>query len=153
MKYKTTNELENFQFSDTYIAEIRTMSESFLMMLDNVTILPENSCNRDIRKMRINGLELRILKAKVDSVVEEGYKVYDADGKLMRREEDREVPVEEYKETFEELAGCMLYSVERCDNVYTFSIDTEDHTFLIKVSGDDDMEEWDRFLLYQGNTD
>lgn len=146
MKYKTTNELRNFRFSDAYIAEIRVMSDSFLMALDNVIILPENSCNRDIREMRTNGLELRIREAAVISLVEEGYKVYDADGKLARQEEDKTVLPDDYKSAFEELAGCMLYSIEKSGNEYTFSIDTEDHTFLMKVTGGDDTEEWDRFL-------
>lgn len=150
MKYKTTNELGNFRFSDAYIAEIRAMSDSFFMVLDNVMILPENSCNRDIREMRTNELELRIWNAAIASVVEEGYKVYDADGNMKHKEDDRVIPAEAYKEVFEALAGCMIYSIEKSENEggreYTISIDTEDHTFLMKVTGDEDTQEWNRFL-------
>lgn len=150
MKYRTTDELGHFNFEEACIAEIRTMGERFLMALDNVKILPENSCNRDIRIMRTNGLELRIEGMKSLTVVEEGYQVYDADGNLLRKEEDRTVLAEEYRETFEELAGCMLYSIEKKDEEYIFSIDTEDHTFLIRVTGKEDIEEWDRFLNLEG---
>lgn len=146
MKYKTTNELKNFRFSDAYIAEVRAMGDSFLMALDNVVILPENSCNRDIREMRTNGLELRIREAAITSLIEEGYKVYDADGKLTHQEEDKVIAETAYQETFQELAGCMLYTIEKGENEYVFSIDTEDHTYLMKVSGTEDTEEWDRFL-------
>ena len=31
-------------------------------------------------------------------------------------------------------------------DIYEISIDTEDHTYLIKVSGTEDTEEWERFL-------
>ena len=45
-----------------------------------------------------------------------------------------------------ELEGCEIYSIEQEKGVYTVSIDTEDHTFMIKVSGSADVKEWDRFL-------
>ena len=96
MKYKTTNELEHFEFRDACIAELRAANGLFTMILDNVKILPENSCNRDIRKMRTNGLLLRISEAAVETLVEEGYQVYDADGNILRREADRPVETEQY---------------------------------------------------------
>lgn len=56
----------------------------FHMTLSNVTILPENSCNRDIREMRANDLVLKIEEPVIRSLVREGYKVYDANGALLR---------------------------------------------------------------------
>ena len=44
------------------------------MTLSNVTILPENSCNRDIREMRANDLVLKIEEPVIRSLVREGYK-------------------------------------------------------------------------------
>ena len=55
-------------------------------------ILPENSCNRDIREMRANDLVLKIEEPVIRSLVREGYKVYDANGILLRTcgdEDDR----------------------------------------------------------------
>ena len=49
----------------------------FEIVFDNVTILPANSCNRDIREMRANELVLQISEPKIEALVEEGYKVYD----------------------------------------------------------------------------
>ena len=54
MKYHTDNELQNFRFEGAYIAETCAVNGIFEMILDNVTILPQNSCNRDIREMREN---------------------------------------------------------------------------------------------------
>ena len=95
MKYHTDNELQNFRFEGAYIAETCAVNGIFEMILDNVTILPQNSCNRDIREMRANELKLKIREPEITAFV---------------------------------------------------SIDTEDHTFMIKVSGSADVEEWDRFL-------
>lgn len=146
MKYKTTNELSHFRFSESYIAEIRSMSNSFSMILDNVKILPENSCNRDIREMRTNQLLYSIQNASIMAFIEEGYNIYDADGKLQRQEHDRPLEEKEYAEAYKRLAGCCIYDIEKDGDIYTISIDTEDHTFLIQVNGSGDMEEWDRFL-------
>ena len=116
------------------------------MILDNVTILPQNSCNRDIREMRANELKLKIREPQITAFVEEGYKVYDADGNLKEKKEDILIAAEDQAAKLKELEGCEIYSIEQEKGVYTVSIDTEDHTFMIKVSGSADAEEWDRFL-------
>ncbi len=146
MKYKTTNELSGFDFLDAYIGEIRALSDTFTMVLDNVKILPDNSKNRDIRKMRTNELELKIQNAKITDFVEEGYKIYDADGNLKEKKEDRPVSEADYTKEFEKLSGCVIYTLEKTGDTYEFSIDTEDHTYLLRVSGSEDTEEWERFL-------
>ena len=81
MKYYTENELQNFRFEGAYIAETCAVNGIFEMILDNVTILPQNSCNRDIREMRANELKLKIREPEITAFVEEGYKVYDAENK------------------------------------------------------------------------
>lgn len=146
MKYKTTDEFMHFEFKEAYIVDLRACDGMFSMILDNVKILPENSCNRDIRKMRTNQLEFRIREAVILNLTEEGYQVYDANGKLSRREEDRQVMPEQFPETFAELCGCMIYAIEKKDDVYEISIDTEDHTYLLRVKGSGDTQEWDRFM-------
>ncbi len=146
MKYTTTNELSGFDFKDAYIGEIRAMSETFTMGLDNVTILPENSKNRDIRKMRTNQLLLKIRGAKIEDFVEEGYKIYDANGNLKEQINDRPIAPEEYTEEFKKLEGCVINTLEKGEDAYEFSIDTEDHTYLLRVAGTEDTEEWERFM-------
>lgn len=146
MGYKTTNELHHFNFKEAYIASFELSASSFLAYLDHVTILPENSKNRDIREMRTNDLCLKITDAEIIEFVEEGYKVYDADGNLKSKYEDTPVSPSKYAETFKELSECMIYSLEKKDDLYTFSIDTEDHTYLLTVKGSGDTEEWERFL-------
>lgn len=146
MKYKTINELNHFRFSNAYIAEVRMSPGSFTLLLDNVIILPENSKNRDIREMRTNGLLFTISDPKLLDFTEEGYKLYDADGNLKHQEPDRRLAPEEYAGGFRTLSGCTIYSVEKNEDNYDISIDTEDHTFFLRVLGSGDMEEWDRFL-------
>ncbi|MCR5272664.1 MAG: subtilin biosynthesis sensor protein SpaK [Lachnospiraceae bacterium] len=146
MAYTVQNELEHFGYNEAVIDGMRVMLENFYLNLQNVLIHPENSMNRDIRDMRTNGFELKIADAKIESFIEEGYKIYDPNGNLSEQVEDKAIEGDDMYKAMEELKGCTIYSIEKKDDIYTISIDTEDHTYLIKVKGASDEEHWDRFL-------
>lgn len=153
MKYTTTNEFNQFEFEEAHISDIQIVEGRFYMLLDNVKILPDNSCNRDIRKMRTNELFFKVTNGTMTSLIEEGYKLYDANGKLTREIEDREVVASEYKEITDEFIDGMVYEVEKTiledknQVQYRFVIDAaNERTYTMIVFGDGDLEEWDRFL-------
>lgn len=147
MKYKTTDEWQNFSFSEAYIADIQATNGFFHMELDNVTILPENSCNRDIRKMRTNGLLLKLEDFAITSMVEEGYKVFDANGNPMKQVEDVVIAEKEYFSVMKEFVEGIIFSLEKKENTYIFSIDAaNERTYTLEVRASHDTEEWDRFL-------
>lgn len=111
-KYRTEKEFAHFNFTEAVVGDIGMPEGIFHMVLDNVQILPENSCNRDIRTMRTNELLLTIEEPKGLSVVEEGFKTYDADGKLTNVCEDRQLAREDYAQALESLIGGNVYSME-----------------------------------------
>ena len=80
--------------------------------------------------------EARALKTKMEAAMPN----------LKEKKEDILIAAEDQAAKLKELEGCEIYSIEQEKGVYTVSIDTEDHTFMIKVSGSADAEEWDRFL-------
>ena len=149
MKYSTANEWEHFGFAEAYISDIQKINGDFLMTLDNVTIHPENSKNRDIRQMRTNGLEFRIRDGEVTDLTEEGFKLYNPDGKLMEVHEDRVIPKEQYNEVLKSFCDgeSCLYSLKKEGDVYVFEIDAgNERTYTLKVLGTRDTQEWERFL-------
>lgn len=147
MRYTTNNEFNNFEFSEVHISDVRIQNGMFQMVLDDVKILPENSCNRDIRKMRANNLVLSISDAKELSFVEEGYKYYDADGNLMREEEDTKLDEQQYSEVYEYFIDAYAFLIAKNEDEYTFVIDgTNEKTYTIVIQGSGDVEEWDKFL-------
>ena len=105
MKYCTRNELANFVWKDSFIGEVQVTNGMFHLGLDNVTILPENSTNRDIREMRANELLFTIENANILTLIEEGYKVYDADGNLQNAFLDKEVEKDKILEVLHTFAG------------------------------------------------
>lgn len=147
MKYQTTDELGHFSFEDAYIGDVQIATGFFHIVLDNVTILPENSCNRDIREMRANGLLLKIEDSAITSLVQEGYKVYDANGKLLETCEDVTVEDKDYTTVIKTFVDGVVYSLEKKDGTYCFVIDgADERTYQLNVSGTHDVEEWERFL-------
>ncbi len=147
MNYKTIDEMVNFDFTETYIQDMQVTSGFFHIILDGVRIKPENSCNRDIREMRANNLLFKIEEAEIQSLVKEGYKVFDANGNLREAFEDVVVSEQEQLVVMKEFADGNLYSLEKQNGNYIFTIDAPDeHTYCLTVSGSHDVEEWDRFL-------
>ncbi len=147
MNYRTTDEMHHFNFSESYISDIQVTNGMFHLCLDNVTILPENSCNRDIREMRTNNLFFKIEEGKILSIIEEGYKVYDANGNLKENCEDITIAEADFAQTAKTFTDGMIYSLEKKDEQYIFYIDAEnEHTYQMCVTGSHDIQEWDRFF-------
>lgn len=147
MKYTTTDELEHFGFAEAYIGDVQVTGGFFHLVLDNVTILPENSCNRDIRTMRANELLLKLEEADVCAVTKEGFKVYDANGRLMKTYDDEEIEKKDSLETIKTFVGGMIYSLKKENGQYEFVVDAPDEaTYVLRVRAAHDVESWDRFL-------
>lgn len=147
MKYNIKNELSGFDFSQAHIQDIEMTTDRFHLVLDQVMILPENSCNRDIRTMRTNGLLFTIENFAFQSLVEEGFTLYNANGQLTKTVPDRVVPAEEYAQVLEALVDGTVYEITKEENKYTFVFDGNDErTYMLTAEGTADREEWDRFL-------
>lgn len=145
MRFKTVNEIDKFKFDDTHLSLVEYVNGSFNLVIDNVVICADNSCNRDIVDKRTNNLEFSIKNASVKSVVEEGYKIYNADGVLMEDNEDKPVNQEQYIDLFKSMEDSWLFSLKKKED-YELIIDANDHTYFIIVAGDSDVQEWDRFM-------
>lgn len=155
MKYKTVDEFDGFAFNEAHISDIQVTSGFFHMVLDNVRIAPHNSCNRDIREMRCNGLLFKITGGHVVSLIEDGYKVFDADGKPLREVDDRPIAESEIPEVCKTFVDGEIYCVcreekENGETDYIWSIDdVEGGSYTLTVAGTGDSQEWDRFLNLQ----
>lgn len=146
MGFFTENEAETFDFEEAHIAELRFGLGSFYMLLDNVKILEKNSCNRDVRTMRTNGLTFRITDPQILEVVEEGCKIYNADGVLQQELPDRVMDPEEYAALCAQLEDAVIYELKKEEDIYRIAVDGEERDYTLKVKGSGDSEEWDRFM-------
>lgn len=87
MGYTTKNEVMNFRFADAEIFEIKGIRDKITFELGYVTILGQNSCNRDIREMGTNALTLDLMGVEETTLVKEGFKVFEC------RWQSRKAPV------------------------------------------------------------
>lgn len=145
MKFHTQNEAGTFDFHESYVQELR-IGTGFYMLLDNVKILETNSRNRDVRTMRTNGLEFRILDAQVLSITEEGFKIYNADGVLQQNVPDRIMEPSEYRALCKTLEGACIYELKKHGDVYELALDGEERGYTIQIKGNGDCEDWNRFM-------
>ena len=134
MSFFTENEVEHFDFSEAHISELRFGLGPFYMLLDNVKILEANSCNRDVRTMRTNGLTFRITDPQVVAVTEEGYTLYNANGVLQREVPDRALDPQEYAELCKNLEDAVIYELKKEDDIYRISIDGEERAVGIECA-------------------
>lgn len=147
MQYKSTDELEQFSFEDAAIASISYSGSTFILELDNVTILADNRHNRDIHDMRANNVIVTFTDASLTKVVAEGYKVYDADNNLKETVDDTLIVPEKYTDFFKEQENNTIYSIEQLSEGHcTISIDGEYETYFIETTYTHSFVEWDRFL-------
>lgn len=146
MGYRTKDELENFDFKEAQIYEVREENGHLYLELGYVTILGSNSCNRDIREMGTNALTLQLYQVSDKKLVREGYKQYDADGNFKGQLDDEVIPPEEISGGFEELADSVIYSLEKTGQEYRFLLDGEERTYALAVTAEHDIEEWERFM-------
>lgn len=153
MGYRTVDEAVNFEFQDAEILEIKLDRGHLFLNLGYVTILSENSCNRDIRKMGTNELLFQVQHVTVESFLEEGYKVFDADGNLTGTCDDRVIATEEYPQMFQELQQGNIYALLKKETgeedspfLYEIYMDANERTYLLKVKGKHDVQEWERFM-------
>ena len=146
MSFFTENVVETFDFGEAHVSELRFGLGPFYMLLDNVKILEKNSCNRDVRTMRTNGLTFRITDPQIVAVIEDGYKLYNADGVLQQEVPDRNVEPEEYADLCSQLEDAVIYELKREDDIYHIAIDGEEHAYTLKIRGSGDSEEWQRFM-------
>ena len=92
-------------------------------------------------------LVLKIEEPVIRSLVREGYKVYDANGILMRTCEDEMVNEAAWNETIRSFADGTLYALKRDGENYIFEIDAPDEEeYVLAVSGTHNTASWDRFL-------
>ena len=147
MSYRTENEFTHFKFLDVHVSDIMMSFGTFKICLDNVIIKSENSCNRDIRDMRTNGLILKLEDADIISFVKEGFKTYDADGNLKSITPDEEIEESDYIEIFNNFLGGYAFLIEKENENYTFVFDgTDERTYTMIISASKDVCEWERFM-------
>lgn len=144
--YHTVDELENFDFAQAQIYEIREYRDQIIFDLGYVTIRGTNSCNRDVRDMGTQELQLKLQGVSQKTLILEGYKLFDADGNPKGSCEDEVISQENLTQAYEELKESSIYSLEKKGKEYCFYLDTQERTYSFVITAEHDSQEWERFM-------
>lgn len=149
MKYQTIDSLDDFSFTEAAIFDVEYTSSHLKLQLANVTILSSNEHNRDIMDMRTNDLILTFEQPIIHVIIEEGYKVYDANEQLIEKVPDKIISETEYASMIQSLPESSIYSIDILSkNHCVINIDTSDNSagYRIELMFQHSIVQWDRFL-------
>lgn len=113
MKFESVNELEKFSFEDCVITGLEERPERFILNLEALIVLPENSQNTNFTKSYAGDAVLSLVNWQLVSAVREGFRYYDSDGKLLSETPDEPLDQEALKALWARLPGAYLFSVKR----------------------------------------
>lgn len=158
MVFESLNELEKFSFEDCQIKEVKFVGKDLIFTVEALIVLASNSQNSNYTDSYADETTIVLRNASVENMLEEGYRVYDADDKLLSETPDKEIDTEKalsmlpsFKEAF------LFYAVKADEGIYEFEIDTGEldasgqtdpylPTYLLKIKFSEVSVSWDRYL-------
>lgn len=159
MKYKAVNELEHFNFKDTVLRsfQVETQPETIILMLEAVIITPENSQNSNFTYSYAGDLTMRFTGARLQKVVKEGYKYYDANDVLVEEVPDTPLSTLEVDALLKRLDGVYMWNMTKVEDaqndtghfLYLMGIDLgdeEETTYWLQLEFDKVIMEWDKYM-------
>ena len=155
MKFKSVDELANFNFQDAQIKKFSAADGGLELELEAVIVRAANSQNSNYTDSYAGTLVMRLVDGRIQKGVKEGYKYYDANDVL--KEEVPDTPLSE-REIRDLLAGCedmYLFDVVKVEDdqnytghfLYLFGIDAdEETTYWLQIEFEKSILEWDRYM-------
>ena len=162
MAFVSVNELENFSFEDCQISEVSFENDKIIFSLEALLVRANNSQNSNYTESYADKSILTLEDAKILSIIEEGYRTYDAEDRLVDEVPDKEIEEIKYEElisSFGEQYLCMAQCEEKTkeNSIYIFEVDTGTlneagltdpylPTYLVKIAFTKSTIEWERYL-------
>lgn len=111
MKFKAVNEFDKFSFRDCQISSFRLKEDCITLELEALIVLPSNSQNSNYTESYAGTTRLRLTAGKLLSGVKEGFRYFDADGKLLRETPDEPLDATALQELPTRCEGAFLFAL------------------------------------------
>lgn len=154
MKFESVNEPMQLGFDDCVMHFIKS-GEDVLIEAEALIIKAYNSQNQNYTDSYADTSELLFKKGRIQSIVREGYKQYDAMDRLVHETMDETIKEEDYDKVMKEFQNAYLFSLCQKENEYMLRIEIpmeEDSpkpcndTYEISIIADAFKVSFDRFL-------
>lgn len=155
MKFKSVDELENFNFQDAQIEKIEKQENGLALTLEAVIVKAKNSQNANFTDSYAGTLLMRLENGNIQKAVKEGYKYYNANDELIEEVADTPLSEEEIDELIIKSKGYYLFDVVKVEDdqnttghfLYLFGIDADEETsYWFQIEFDKSIVEWDRYM-------
>ena len=150
MKYKSVNDLKTIALRDSRMTLAALASDQLRLVVEGAVIRGDNPNNNRYEDMYCVLMELLFEKVHVRDFVLQGYKYYDADGKLLETVPDRTLTPGEQREALIFKDNAWVFSLEQNpDGVWSLVYDLDDEgtvkTYEILFTFENCTASWDRF--------
>lgn len=152
MKYRTINDLETICIDDMNLTEIVLQDGVFKLTLQGGIVKANNPENKRFEDVFCAPVEILFKESKVLAFNRQGFKYYDADGKLLNEVPTVSLNHEEICDAVKSAAQGIVFRLECCDrqkNMYRLTYDVETdcgiQTYEIEFTFSSSTAGWDRF--------
>lgn len=153
MSYKSTDEIEQFRFDDCQIQACSVTEQAIILQVDALIVRAGNSQNTNYTESYADTTELYLKAGRIDKIIKDGYRYYDANEVLISEVPDCELTAEEIKKLLTAFAGAYLFEMKKTADGYMLGIefeDPEDHTagasYQVYINADSAICTWERYL-------
>lgn len=152
MRFETKNNLHLFNFEEVTLKEIEYTDKTFTMVLEALIVKGKNPNNEECVDRFAATSNLRFVNASLEKMVKEGYKYYDANGKLLDEKPDEIVPMVAVDGLLKQMQDVALFDVialkeTEGEYIYQLGIDlNEEDTYWLDIKCESTIVEWERFM-------
>ena len=150
MKYKSVNDLKTIALKDARLTLAVMSSDQLRLNVEGPVIRGDNPNNNRYEDMYCVLMELLFDQVDVKGFVLQGYKYYDADGKLLETVPDRPLTPQEQRDSLLFNDNTWVFSLDQNeDGIWRLVYDLEEegtvNTYEIRFTFKDCIASWDRF--------
>lgn len=166
--FESINELDKFIYDDCQITDIKLTDNNLIITLEALIVGARNSQNSNYTESYADTTTVELRSAKINSIMIEGYKQYDASDNLIEEVPDTPVPETEYADTISKMVNGFMFTAECTEKTssntpngasftYVFEVDMDVAneyglqdpyctTYQLEVSFSESRVTWDRYL-------
>lgn len=151
MRFQTKNGLHLFRFEEVTIRQVQAGGDALTLVMDGLIVRGNHPDNEEFTDRYADTANVSFLKAGLTEIVKEGYKYYDADGRLLEEKPDQPLSKEEYDGLLAQCKDVWLYDiieVLKQEGAYRYQIGidlNEEDTYWLTVECAQTVVEWERF--------
>ncbi len=151
MRFRTVNSLKTIKLDEARLVSLKINGDQMVVQAEGAVIRADDPNNTRFEDMYCVLLELVLYHVQVKSFCLQGYKYYDADGRLLEQVPSRPLSEQERQKALDVGEDVWIFRLEEDPekDVYRLIYDMEDdgqiNTYELEFTFDGSKASWERF--------